>query len=93
MMGVQQATAGVGEAPRHEIAGSWAPSVQRALWRFDHGAGRCGIGTLRTLGKDCRLPKARAILRSPPLLAASVSFLSDLACSEPLHASAVVAGR
>jgi len=27
-------TAGVRKAPRHEIAGCWAPTVQRALWGF-----------------------------------------------------------
>jgi len=26
------------KAPRHEVAGSWAPVVQRALWGFDGGA-------------------------------------------------------
>ena len=31
--------AGVQKAPRHEVAGSWAPVVQRALWGFDGGAG------------------------------------------------------
>jgi hypothetical protein len=30
--------AGVQKAPRHEVAGSWAPVVQRALWGFDGGA-------------------------------------------------------
>src|ERR1700730_2902885 len=30
--------AGVQKAPRHEVAGSWAPAVQRALWGFDGGA-------------------------------------------------------
>lgn len=29
---------GVQKAPRHEVAGSWAPVVQRALWGFDGGA-------------------------------------------------------
>jgi len=32
-------TAGVRKAPRHEVAGSWALAVQRALWGFDGGAG------------------------------------------------------
>ena len=31
--------AGVGEAPRHEVAGRGAVVVQRALWRFDRNAG------------------------------------------------------
>ena len=31
-------TGGVREAPRHEIAGSLAPAVQRALWGFEAGA-------------------------------------------------------
>src|SRR5215475_10314359 len=30
--------AGVQKAPRHEVAGSWAPAKQRALWRFNAGA-------------------------------------------------------
>jgi hypothetical protein len=29
--------AGVRKAPRHEIAGSGAPAVPRALWRFGRG--------------------------------------------------------
>jgi hypothetical protein len=28
---------GVGKAPRHEIAGEWAPSVPPALWGGDAG--------------------------------------------------------
>jgi hypothetical protein len=31
--------AGVQKAPRHEVAGSLALMVQRALWGFDSGAG------------------------------------------------------
>jgi len=31
--------AGVQKAPRHEVAGSWAPAVLRGLWGFDGGAG------------------------------------------------------
>jgi hypothetical protein len=30
--------AGVQKAPRHEVAGGWAPAVQRALWGFGGGA-------------------------------------------------------
>src|SRR6516164_4550554 len=30
--------AGVQKAPRHEVAGSWAPARQRALWRLYAGA-------------------------------------------------------
>src|SRR5215813_10168718 len=30
---------GVEKAPRHEVAGSWAPAGQRALWGFNAGAG------------------------------------------------------
>src|ERR1700739_22744 len=29
---------GVQKAPRHEVAGSWAPAEQRALWGFNAGA-------------------------------------------------------
>src|ERR1700681_3814700 len=32
-------TAGVRKAPRHEIAGGGAPTVQRALWGFGVGGG------------------------------------------------------
>jgi len=34
--------AGVQKAPRHEVAGSWALAGQRALWRFNAGAGLDG---------------------------------------------------
>src|SRR5262249_35107577 len=30
---------GVQKAPRHEVAGSWAPAEQRALWRFNAAPG------------------------------------------------------
>src|SRR6201993_1535280 len=33
---------GVQKAPRHEVAGSWAPAGQRALWGFDVTAGGDG---------------------------------------------------
>src|SRR5215813_9438574 len=29
---------GVQKAPRHEVAGGWAPAGQRALWGFNAGA-------------------------------------------------------
>jgi hypothetical protein len=35
----QAQLAGVQKAPRHEVAGSCAPAVQQALWRFNAGAG------------------------------------------------------
>jgi len=31
----QAQLAGVQKAPRHEVAGSWAPARQRALWGFN----------------------------------------------------------
>ena len=31
-------TAGVRKAPRHEVAGSWAPAEQRVLWESVRGA-------------------------------------------------------
>jgi hypothetical protein len=34
--------AGVGEAPRHEVAGRWAALVQRVLWRLRPGAELAG---------------------------------------------------
>src|ERR1700724_1010392 len=43
--------AGVQKAPRHEVAGSWGPAVQRALWGFDGGAG---------LGGGCDAERMRA---------------------------------
>jgi len=39
-------TAGVRKAPRHEIAGGWAPAVLRALWGFS-----CGVGVEEVLPK------------------------------------------
>jgi hypothetical protein len=36
--GDDRALAGVGEAPRHEVAGNLAVGVQRALWRLKPGA-------------------------------------------------------
>ena len=42
--------AGVQKAPRHEVAGGWAPAVQRALWGFDGGAeleGGCNADRMR----------------------------------------------
>jgi len=30
---------GVQKAPRHEVAGGWAPAEPRALWGFNAGAG------------------------------------------------------
>src|SRR6516164_11666338 len=35
---VSARSAGVQKAPRHEVAGSWAPAGQRALWGFDVSA-------------------------------------------------------
>ena len=40
--------AGVGKAPRHEIAGEWAPSAPRALWGFGRGV------RLDEVGSRCR---------------------------------------
>ena len=42
MTAVRCALADVGEAPRHEVAGDEAPTVQRALWRFDREVGGGG---------------------------------------------------
>jgi hypothetical protein len=42
--------AGVQKAPRHEVAGSWAPVVQLALWGFDGGTeleGGCDADGMR----------------------------------------------
>ena len=35
---------GVQKAPRHEVAGSWAPIVRRALWGFNVGADVDDVG-------------------------------------------------
>ena len=37
---------GVQKAPRHEVAGSWAPAEQRALWRFNAAPGSMMGGML-----------------------------------------------
>jgi len=45
--------AGGRKAPRHEVAGGWAPAGQRALWGFDAGAelgGRSDIGRMQPTG-------------------------------------------
>jgi hypothetical protein len=42
---------GVQKAPRHEVAGSWEPTVQRVLWGFNAGADlddRRGAGRIRS---------------------------------------------
>src|ERR1700675_4200849 len=42
--------AGAQKTPRHQVAGSWAPAVQRALWGFDGGAeleGGCDADRMR----------------------------------------------
>ena len=39
---------GVREAPRHEIAGSGAPTVPRALWGFGRGVGLEEVGPKRS---------------------------------------------
>jgi hypothetical protein len=41
--------AGVRKAPRHEIAGCWAPTVQRALWGFGHGVGVGDVEAMRPI--------------------------------------------
>src|SRR5438067_9386317 len=35
---------GVQKAPRHEVAGSWAPIVRRSLWGFNVGADVDDVG-------------------------------------------------
>jgi len=60
MLGCPHAqTVGVREAPRHEIAGGGAPTVQRALWGFSRGGDGWGGGLV---GRDWAGPAAgRAI--------------------------------
>jgi len=41
---------GVGKAPRHEIAGKWAPSAPWALWGFSRGV------RLGKVESKCRWP-------------------------------------
>jgi len=43
------ATAGVREAPRHEIAGRWAPGRSARLWGFDWACGDCAHGRGRRI--------------------------------------------
>ena len=48
---------GVPKAPRHEVAGSWAPAEQRALWGFNAGAeldDRCESDRFRPTRLDVR---------------------------------------
>ena len=44
---------GVQKAPRHEVAGSWAPAEQRALWRFNAGAGLDDAGDADRIRPAC----------------------------------------
>jgi hypothetical protein len=63
---------GIGEAPRHEVAGGGAPAVQRALWglcrgrhRWEGGLGRqdwAGPGAVRMLGESWT--KGKGVQRS-----------------------------
>jgi hypothetical protein len=51
---------GVQKAPRHEVAGSWAPTVQRALWGFIAGAeldGRRDASTRRRVSLHTGEPR------------------------------------
>jgi hypothetical protein len=50
--------AGVGEAPRHEVAGGSVLAMQRALWRFDRGAGGDwgGMAILNNSLRACAVP-------------------------------------
>src|SRR6516165_1821848 len=45
--------AGVRKAPRHEVAGSWALTGQRALWGFDAGADLNDSVTLAGFDPGC----------------------------------------
>jgi Phage integrase family len=48
---------GVQKAPRHEVAGSWEPTVQRVLWGFNAGADlddRRGAGRIQFGLRVCR---------------------------------------
>ena len=59
------AEAGVGEAPRHEVAGGSVLAMQRALWRFDRGAGG-DWGRMAILNKSlraCAVPFSNALTR------------------------------
>ena len=53
VMAVPRVRAGVGEAPRHEVAGGWAQVVQRALWGLRLRAASAG-GRARRLCRDAR---------------------------------------
>src|SRR6516165_480031 len=43
---------GVQKAPRHEVAGSWAPAGHRALWGFDVSADADGWWNVARKGRD-----------------------------------------
>ncbi len=55
------ALTGVQKAPRHEVAGSWAPAGQRALWKFD-ADGELG-GELDDRGNADRIRAGRVDVR------------------------------
>ena len=56
-----RSAAGVQKAPRHEVAGSWAPAGQPALWGFDVGADYDGR---REAGSDATWMRADGVWKS-----------------------------
>ena len=87
-----RAEAGVGEAPRHEVAGDWALTAQRALWRL------CDAAAIRVMsvrsGGDCRrLLRVRMRSIWPPKAAARTKFCAHQMVRAEIGTSGSVAGR
>ena len=49
--------AGVGKAPRQEIAVGSSAAVRRGLWGFSHGAGVDGVGQKQVRRSVCSKPR------------------------------------
>src|SRR5690349_7782562 len=86
-------TAGVGKAPRHEIAGGGAAPVQRRLWGFGRGRHGWDSGLLGSLESV----SARAAVADRPRSSARGPILLLGGCCEPgtrrKNASEVVTGQ
>jgi hypothetical protein len=80
---------GVQKAPRHEVAGSWAPAKQRALWGFNAGAGRDDRRKLLKIAGGCTIIAALdgASLGSPRGDAGGILSGIDLS-PQPINSAA-----
>ena len=89
----QTPSTGVGEAPRHEIAGGWARKARLALWRFER---RPRSWADRSIRFDVRDDGGGWMVFAVP--ATRINVERGLTAQEPalncrFRASAVVAGR